>query len=362
MNWNNIRKILCIRADNMGDVIMSGPAMRALKETFNCSITLLTSTAGAPVAKHVTVIDEVIIADLPWVKNNTSFAAADCTKLIYRLQQMQFDAAIIFTVYSQSALPSAMLAFMAGIPLRLAYSRENPYQLLTHWIPDKEPYTFIRHQVKRDLLLVKETGATTLKDHLFLHTSEASHEAVQQKLEACGIPDVKECIIIHTAVSEEKRAFPVEKWQALLPALYEATGKTMLLTGTAGQHDFIENIMGKIAHCINCAGMFSMAEFIALIERSPLIITVNTSAVHIAAATQTPAVVLYALTNPQHTSWKSAAHTLYYPVAAEISSRNEIVKYVQEIISKDCNSLPCTAEIVEAALSLLASPVNNTTQ
>ena len=65
-----------------------------------------------------------------------------------------------------------MLAMMAGIPLRLAYSRENPYELLTHWLPDKEPYSFVQHQVKRDLELVASIGAQTPDTQLSLRIDE----------------------------------------------------------------------------------------------------------------------------------------------------------------------------------------------
>src|SRR5256885_2042623 len=68
-NWNNRRIILCIRLDNMGDVLMSQPAMRALKQTVpGRKITLLTSSAGASIARFIPEVDEIIPFDVPWVK------------------------------------------------------------------------------------------------------------------------------------------------------------------------------------------------------------------------------------------------------------------------------------------------------
>mgnify|MGYP003350186482 CR=1 FL=1 len=64
------------------------------------------------------------------------------------------SAAVIFTVYSQNPLPAALFATWAGIPLRLAYCRENPYALLTDWVPEPEPESFIRHEVQRQIDLV----------------------------------------------------------------------------------------------------------------------------------------------------------------------------------------------------------------
>ncbi len=59
-----------------------------------------------------------------------------------------FDAAVIFTVYSQNPLPAAFLCYLAGIPLRLAHCRENPYQFLTDWVKDTEPEQNVRHEVR----------------------------------------------------------------------------------------------------------------------------------------------------------------------------------------------------------------------
>src|SRR5215213_11198584 len=157
--WANCKNILCIRADNMGDVIMSSPAIRAVKQGLGCRITLLTSSMGAGIAPYLPEVDEVITYDLPWVKTSNAFDPADFLGIIEKLKHYNFDAAIIFTVFSQNPLPAAMLAYLAGIPLRLAYCRENPYELLTHWVPDKEPYSFIKHQVERDLALVNSIGA-----------------------------------------------------------------------------------------------------------------------------------------------------------------------------------------------------------
>ena len=79
-------------------------------------------------------------------------------ELIKTLRSGNFDAAIIFTTYSQSALPAAFVCYLAGIPLRLAHARENPFRMLTDWVPDPEPYKTVRHDVRRQLDLVATVG------------------------------------------------------------------------------------------------------------------------------------------------------------------------------------------------------------
>ena len=101
------------------------------------------------------------------------------------------------------------------------------------------------------------------------------------------------------------------------------------------------------------AGRLTIDEFIACIHKSALVITVNTATVHIAAATQTPQVILYATTNPQHTPWKSPAEVLYFPVSRGLESKNEVIKHVHRSWQPAATGYPSAAEIVNAAQRLL---------
>src|SRR5829696_7132713 len=100
--WTACKNILCVRADNMGDLIMSSPAIRALKESFHCRITVLTSSMGAGIASYIPSIDEVIVCDLPWVKTNHQHDSQQFFAIVEQLKKYEFDAVVIFTVFSQN--------------------------------------------------------------------------------------------------------------------------------------------------------------------------------------------------------------------------------------------------------------------
>src|SRR5947209_5698442 len=178
-SWIRAQNVLCVRLDALGDVLMTTPALRALKESHpSRRLTLLTSPAGAEVARLVPEVDEVLVYDAPWVK--ATAPRADCQPefaMVERLRQRRFDAAVIFTVYSQNPLPPALLCFLAEIPLRLAHCRENPYQLLTHWVPDPEPDRLARHDVRRQLDLVAEVGCRTACDRLSVRVPAGARRA-----------------------------------------------------------------------------------------------------------------------------------------------------------------------------------------
>ncbi|EPS1227515.1 glycosyltransferase family 9 protein, partial [Burkholderia cenocepacia] len=161
--WSRARRILCVRLDSIGDVLMTTPALRALKEGgHDRRLTLLTSRTGAALAKHLPMVDDVWSYDAPWVKHpDTRGDPVADLDMIDRLLAGRFDAAVIFTVYSQNPLPAAMMCWLAGIPLRLAHCRENPYELLTDRVPETEPESHVRHEVARQLALVRTVGATT---------------------------------------------------------------------------------------------------------------------------------------------------------------------------------------------------------
>jgi ADP-heptose:LPS heptosyltransferase len=337
----------------MGDVIMTTPALRALKETFGAHITLLTSSMAYRIAPYIPYVDDVIVANLPWVKAGDALDAQEIKQLAVTLQNSNFDAAVIFTVYSQSALPAALLAMLAGIPKRLAYSRENPYTLLTHWVPDPEPYRFIQHQVERDLKLVNSIGATTDNDHLIVQADSSSIDSVRYKIQEAGITLPGSYLLLHPGVSEIKRQYPEIYWIET-GRLLAKWNIPLLITGTKAEQPLAERITQAIGPgAYNMAGLLEVGEFIALISQAALVITVNTATVHIAAATQTPIVVLYARTNPQHTPWQVPAKVFYFNVEETIRSKNEVVSYVHDQLYRDVIEMPSSAEIAAAAKGLL---------
>lgn len=334
----------------MGDVIMSSPAFRALKETFNCRITLLTSSMGSLITPFIKEIDETIVFDLPWIKTNSETASEKCFSLIEKLKTYQFDAAIIFTVYSQNPLPTVLLTYMANIPLRLAYCRENPYTLLTHWVPDKEPYSFIQHQVERDLNLVKHIGAITNNDKLHLSFSDHAYENCLQKLSSQLIYINNGFIILHPGVSEKKREYPAKLWIKTAKLLQEKTGKPVLLSGSSAEKkltNYIQQQAGENVYSI--AGILNIDEFIALIAHAQLIVSVNTATVHIATALQIPLIVLYAQTNPQHHPWKTKSVVLPFSVPQNEQSKNEVIQFVNKKYYSLFINYPTPQQIIEAA-------------
>ncbi|MCD8742171.1 glycosyltransferase family 9 protein [Mucilaginibacter roseus] len=343
-----------MRPDNMGDLIMSGPAIRALKETFGARITILTSSLAKPIVKNMPEIDEAIIYDLPWVKTAKKTDPDQFQAIIDVIKQGHFDAAVLFTVYSQNPLPTAMLAYLAGIPRILAYCRENPYGLISDWVPDKEPYELIKHQVKRDLDLVANVGATVGSEDMQLKTNDNLWPIVEAKLTAIGVDINQPWLIMHAGVSETKRRYPEKKWATAAKFILKKNKYQVLFTGSSSELSLTDKLQEMTgAGSFSIAGLFNIDEFICLVKHTRLMISVNTGAAHIAAACQTPLVVLYAQTNPQHTPWNVLNIVLPYAVPLHQRSKNEIIAYVNQTVYGKPIQMPEADDIVKAVDDLL---------
>jgi ADP-heptose:LPS heptosyltransferase len=342
--------VLCVRVDAMGDVLMTTAAMRALR-TGGRSITLLTSPAGAELAPLVPEVDETIRYDAPWTKPGGGDAGADLA-MVDRLAAGRFDAAVIFTVYSQSPLPAALLCRMAGIPLRLAHCRENPYDLLSDWVPEPEPDGGVRHEVRRQLDLVAAVGAATDDERLSLRVPAPARRRVDDLLRAEGIEPPEQLAVLHPGASAPSRRYPEERFTEAARALSERHRVTLVLTGDGSEVALARRIAAAVGPpVVSLAGRLRLPELAALLQRSQVLIAGNTGPVHVAAAVGTPVVDLYALTNPQHPPWGVPARVLYHWVPCRWCYRSVCPEGHHR-----CLRMVEPGEVVRAALELLHDP------
>lgn len=335
--WAEARNVLCVRLDSLGDVLMCTPAMRAVGQAqpvdnlapseqqlaqLSCAgpqrarrVTLLTSPGGAALAPFVADIDAVIEYAAPWMKSSAAHPPGVDETLIATLRERAFAAAVIFTSYSQSALPAALLCHLAGIPLRLAHCRENPYHMLSDWIAEPEPQSLIRHEVQRQLDLVASVGWHTADTGLSFAVRRDDLEWVRQRLSGIGIDLSRPWILLHPGASAASRRYPAPLWGEVIDRLARAPGCQMILTGGADEAPLIDAIRaGGGAAARSLAGQLKLGQLGAAIALAAVVVSNNTGPAHIAAALGTPLVDLYALTNPQHTPWRVEHRLLFHDV------------------------------------------------
>lgn len=349
--WETARNLLCVRLDALGDVLMTGPAIAALKRARpDRHVTVLTSPAGAAIAQYLPGIDALIVHRSPWVKATAPRArVGDDRVLLARLRTRDFDAAVIFTVYSQSALPAATYCYLAGIPLRLAHCRENPYGLLTDWAPETEPQQGVRHEVQRQLDLVARVGARIDDDRLRLNVPAESFAKAQALVAGLRLGRNARWALVHPGASAPSRRYPPEGFARAADLLVREHGCHVVYTGSAAESALIAEIrahMRSPSHSL--AGRCDLGTLSALIALAPVLVVNNTGPAHIAAAVGTPVVDLYALTNLQHTPWRVESRVLYHDVPCK-----NCYKSVCPIGHHDCLRRVPPEAVARAAVELL---------
>ena len=353
-DWTSARNLLCVRLDALGDVLMTTPAIRALKESApGRRVTLLTSLAGAMAAGLVPEIDEVIAYQAPWMKGASprSDSLAEYA-LAERLRRADFDGAVIFTVYSQNPLPAALLCYLAEIPRRLAHCRENPYQLLTHWVPEPEPERLTRHEVRRQLDLVATIDCRTADERLSLRLSERARARTRRLLGDLGLDLVRPWALISPGASAPSRRYPPERFAAAAEQLAWEHGWQVVFSGSDDERDLVARIQAEMtAQTCSLAGSLTLEELAAAIELAPVLIANNSAPAHLAAAVGTPVVDLYALTNPQHTPWQVRSRVLNHDVPCKYCYRSVCPER-----HHNCLRLVEPAQVVAAARAIARAP------
>lgn len=353
--WQTARKILLVRLDNLGDVLLTTPAFHAVKTALPAaSLTLLASPVGTQVGALNPDIEQVICYEAPWVDpwQTLPRESEREQEMITRLKAEQFDGAIIFTSFRQSPLPAAYLCYLADIPLRLAASIDGSGSLLTtrHKHPER-----LMHEVERGLDLVGELGITAAERDLRLRVPVSAHQELEAYLSDTSLLQCDPLIIVHPGCSMPARTYPWEMYAEVISLLVKRLGAFVVISGAEEERELVERVRERVhvdarASTLASAGQLSFPAFCALLQRAGLVITNNTGPTHIAAAVKTPVITLFALTNSpeQWGPWQAPHRLLYHDVPCRICY-SRICPYAHE-----CLRLVSPDLVLSAASELLA--------
>jgi ADP-heptose:LPS heptosyltransferase len=277
-------RVLAARLDNCGDVLLAGPAIRALAAGAD-HVTLLCGPRGRPAAELLPGVDELIEWRAPWIDPEPDpVDTADVEALIDRLAAVRADKAIVFGSFHQSPLPTALVLRLAGVPWIAATSVDYPGSLLDlrHRIDDDV------HEVERSLDLVRAA-------RFDLPPGDEGDLRVE------GVPDARpgnEYVVVHPGASAPARAWEPDRNAGLVEALVSA-GRRVVVTGTADERPLTAFVAGpQRPGVVDLGGKTDFAGLAAVIAGAEAIVAGNTGPAHLAAAVGTPVVSLYAPTVP----------------------------------------------------------------
>jgi ADP-heptose:LPS heptosyltransferase len=293
--WLHATNILAVRLDNAGDVLMLGPALRAVKDTTpGARVTLLATPAGTQAARLLPWVDDVITWRPIWQDlGHLPFAPERELELVATLAARRFDAALIFSSFSQSPHPPGYVCYLAGIPLRAGESKEFGGRCLTDELRGA-PNSM--HQVERNLRLVEALGFVARDRRMVARVDEQARASVDDLLAGTGLDPKRSFVLLHPGASAQARRYPPERMGGVARLLGER-GHQVLVTGGAREGELLAAVLAEAPAARSPAGETSIEEYAALVARAALVICGNTLPLHLADALGTPVLALYSGTD-----------------------------------------------------------------
>lgn len=333
-------KIL-VRATNwVGDAVMSLPALRALRQRFpRAHISILAKPWVADLYRRENVCNSLIpYTARTWGKK---LAAAR------ELRTSQFDTAILL----QNAFEAAAIAYVAGIPERIGYSRDGRGFLLTRPIPVPKPGEIPRHESFYYLELLRRAGILAElpgNDSIRLESAPTARAAGLDRFHQLGLGETVIGVSPGAAYGTAKRWIP-ERFAESANQVATELGAAVAIFGSKAERGLCESVAASITTRVrNFAGETSLAEFIDLAAACRVYLTNDSGAMHIASALGVPTVAIFGATDDQTTGPTGPlARVVREPVECSPCLKRECP------IDHRCMTRVSAARVAEVALELL---------
>ena len=285
------KHVLVVRLDSDGDVLLAGPAIRAVASGAG-EVTLLCGPRGRQAAVLLPGVGRILVHRAPWIDPEPEPVDRAATlALVDELAALAIDEAFVLTSFHQSPLPTALLLRLAGIPVVAGISDDYPGSLLDvrHEAPDG-------HEVERALSLVGTLGYA-------LPPGDDGRLAValdRRRGRSTGFTAADAYVVVHPGASVPARAWSPERCAALVDALV-AAGRAVVVTGGGGETELTRMVAGRPRREVrDLGGRTDFTGLAHVLARAAAVVVGNTGPAHLAASVGTPVVSLFAPTVPAH--------------------------------------------------------------
>ncbi len=321
--------ILIIRTDRIGDVVLTTPAIKALRKAYPMSrISILVSPFTKDLVWPSPYLDEVLVDD----RAGRHRGLIGFLKLARDIRRKSFDAVFVFHTKRRYNL----VAYLAGIPFRTGYKNEKFGLLLTNPIKDVRSQGQ-KHEVQYCLDVLKPIGAENNDMDLFVATQKEAEVWANDWLNAqdlkCG-----EFIAVHCGSSDPAKCWPVEKFAKLIDALQQRYSLKVVLIGSGDTTERANQIKQLTAlKPLDVTGKSSLAQTVSLLRRCRLLISNDSGPVHIAAAVGISVISLFMRDQPgiNPERWKPLSDKGLYLYRAEGLEIDHVLEAVESLLQKD---------------------------
>lgn len=272
--------VLVVRLDSFGDVLLAGPAVRAVAAQAS-RVTMLCGPRGEPAARLLPRVDDIVVWQAPWEGEGApSVEDADVEGLVARLREQAYDTAVVLTSFHQSPLPTALLLRMARVRTIGADSVDHPGRLLD-----------VRHQ--------RLPGRHEAEAALDVATALGFVPPVGDdgRLRILPTPDTTPLtgngpyVVVHPGTSAPARSWSADRHAEAVGLLADA-GHRVVVTGGPDETTLTRHVSGDTA--VDLGGRTDPRRLAGVLRAADVLVSGNTGPAHLAAAVGTPVVSLFA--------------------------------------------------------------------
>ena len=276
----NIKRILLVRIDRIGDMLLLTPAIRALKKVYkDADIYVLASCYNKDVLVYNKNITEILIYEKNPFKN---------FKLIRKLKEYKFDIAI--DSYFSFNIRSALLTYFSRAKTRLGYDSENARYFFNRTVKTDIP----EYEVLKHLDLIKSIGVYDNDVSLELNYGESDKTNAEKFLLNINPGNAYTTFIgINPGARRSTHLWQPEKFAELADLFVRKYGVSMVITWGPKELKLAERIRNKMSEKVNLAYRTNILELAALISKFGLFICSDTGPLHIAVSSMVPAIALF---------------------------------------------------------------------
>ena len=346
VDWAALERLLVVRPDNLGDVLMTGPAIAALRAAApRARIDLLASPAGATAAPLLRDVDGVVVASVSWQRLGAHPHPGD-DELVAELRARRHDAAVVLTSFSQSPWPAGVVCREAGIPVRAGLSKEFGGAALTHWVPSPDDDL---HQVDRMQHLLARLGVAPAPPELRADVPAAGRAAARAVLDPLGLADRPHAVLLPGASCPSRR-YPPDRFRAVARDLAGA-GLPVVVCGPAGERGLVTAVAGDKPGVHAVVGELDVPGLAGLLAGAAVVVANNSGGAHLADAVGTPVVVLFAGTELVEQYRPRSVPAVVLNVPTPCAPCRQLRCPFENSGDVPCLAVP-PAEVVAAALAL----------
>lgn len=288
---NEIKRILVIKWGALGDIVMSTPAIRALRENYPyAKITILSNELMKEILPQGFLNDELILINTKGGKIDEPILKQ--LGLIRQLRKRKFDLAVNLRWTSERC---AMIAYLSGAKQRVSSGPKNVMRLYTIKV-DAPSGRY--HEIRRNLDIVRALDLTVDNENPILYISERDQEFADNFFARNSL-DKSNTFCVHPGASKPVRAWMPERFREIAKRMVEQFGAQVIVTRGKGEEKLAHQVADGLDKAVVCESTNSIGILAAIIKNSKMFFSNCTGPMNVAVAVGTPVVALLGSSDPE---------------------------------------------------------------